>query len=168
MRTAPTRECNVAPDGNVACCDAENVTWLEKARVWKCYMGHKQPTVTLKTETTFGEVEADESFFGGKVKNMDAMKKIRKYISGEIRRGGYACKAIVMGLMETDGNQDGNQGLRPWFLPVWSQEAFRGDRHRTRRFPRRQKIRSQKPGVRPISMHAGSALGAQRPLPSND
>src|SRR5437867_8090597 len=56
-------------------------------------------------EKMSGEVEADESFFGGKVKNMHAMKKIRKYVSGEIGRGGYDGKAIVMGLLERNSKQ---------------------------------------------------------------
>src|SRR5205085_2657010 len=51
-------------------------------------------------EKMSGEVEADESFFGGKVKNMHEINKIRKYIAGEIGHGGYVGKAIVMGLLE--------------------------------------------------------------------
>ncbi len=47
-----------------------------------------------------GEVEADESFIGGKVKNMHQLKKIRKYVAGDIRHGGYTGKAIIMGLLE--------------------------------------------------------------------
>lgn len=155
------------PDGKVTCprCGAEKVTWLEKARVWKCYAKHERPTFTLKTGTIFeespislekwlpaawlvinckngissyelsrdlkvtqktawfmlhrvrlamqsgtfekftGEVEADESFLGGKLKNMHTMKKIRKYIAGEINQGGYAGKAIVMGLLERNSKQ---------------------------------------------------------------
>ena len=43
------------PDGKVTCprCGAEKVTWLEKARVWKCYAKHERPTFTLKTGTIF-------------------------------------------------------------------------------------------------------------------
>jgi transposase-like protein len=43
------------PNGVVACprCGAEKVTWLEKARVWKCYAKHEKPTFTLKTGTIF-------------------------------------------------------------------------------------------------------------------
>src|SRR5580700_480395 len=45
------------PDGVVKCprCGAENVTYLEKARVWKCYAKHSSPTFTLKTGTIFEE-----------------------------------------------------------------------------------------------------------------
>jgi hypothetical protein len=46
------------PDGKVKCprCGAEKVTWLEKARVWKCYSKHEPgngQTFTLKTGTIF-------------------------------------------------------------------------------------------------------------------
>jgi transposase-like protein len=43
------------PDGRVACphCGSEKVTWLSKARVWKCYARHDRPTFTLKTGTIF-------------------------------------------------------------------------------------------------------------------
>lgn len=43
------------PDGKVKCpqCDSESVTWLAKARVWKCYTGHDRPTFSLKTGTIF-------------------------------------------------------------------------------------------------------------------
>src|ERR1700761_2849742 len=43
------------PDGAVKCprCGSEKVTWLAKARVWKCYAKHERPTFTLKTGTIF-------------------------------------------------------------------------------------------------------------------
>jgi transposase-like protein len=43
------------PDGKVKCphCGSDNVTWLSKARVWKCYAKHERPTFTLKTGTIF-------------------------------------------------------------------------------------------------------------------
>src|SRR5690348_9973771 len=43
------------PDGKVKCprCGAEKVSWLAKARVWKCYAKHERPTFTLKTGTIF-------------------------------------------------------------------------------------------------------------------
>jgi transposase-like protein len=42
-------------DGVVKCprCGSDNVTYLEKARVWKCYTKHPSPTFTLKTGTIF-------------------------------------------------------------------------------------------------------------------
>ena len=45
------------PDGVVKCphCGSDNVTWLAKARVWKCYAKHERPTFTLKTGTIFEE-----------------------------------------------------------------------------------------------------------------
>jgi transposase-like protein len=153
------------PDGKVKCptCGAEKVTWLAKARVWKCYANHLRPTFTLKTGTIFedspialekwlcaawllisckngissyeihrglgvtqktawfmlhrlrlamqdrgfgklsGEVEADETFVGGKSEFMNNKAKARKIAQG---RFGHATvgKAIVMGLLERHGD----------------------------------------------------------------
>jgi transposase-like protein len=43
------------PNGIVKCprCGSEKVSWLAKARVWKCYAKHDRPTFTLKTGTIF-------------------------------------------------------------------------------------------------------------------
>ena len=43
------------PDGVVRCpkCDSVHVAYLEKARVWKCYSGHKSPKFSLKVGTIF-------------------------------------------------------------------------------------------------------------------
>jgi transposase-like protein len=43
------------PDGKVKCpyCGSEKVTYLENARVWKCYTGHAKPKFSLKTGTVF-------------------------------------------------------------------------------------------------------------------
>jgi hypothetical protein len=45
------------PKGVITCprCGSDNVTWLENARVWKCYAKHERPTFTLKTGTIFEE-----------------------------------------------------------------------------------------------------------------
>jgi hypothetical protein len=52
-----------------------------------------------------GEVEADETFIGGKAKNMHFERKIRKYIKGDIKHGGTVGKAIVMGLLDRNSRQ---------------------------------------------------------------
>lgn len=43
------------PNGVVKCphCGSEKVTWLEKARMWKCYEKHPRQKFTLKTGTIF-------------------------------------------------------------------------------------------------------------------
>jgi hypothetical protein len=43
------------PDGTVRCptCGADRVTYLEKARLWKCYEGHPRPKFSLKIGTIF-------------------------------------------------------------------------------------------------------------------
>src|SRR5271157_295422 len=149
------------PDGIVRCpyCSSERVTYLEKARVWKCYAGHKRPRFSLKTGTIFedsplgldkwltavwlvvnckngisshemerdlgvtqkstwfmnhrirfalhsgsferplsGDVEADETFIGGKARNMHASKRAKK-ITGT----GGKDKTAVMGILERGG-----------------------------------------------------------------
>ena len=43
------------PDGQVQCprCGSENVTYLETARVWKCYSKHPKAKFSLKVGTIF-------------------------------------------------------------------------------------------------------------------
>jgi len=43
------------PDGKIACprCGSDHVTYLAKARVWKCYAKHDSPKFSLKTGTIF-------------------------------------------------------------------------------------------------------------------
>lgn len=148
------------PDGKVKCprCGAEKVTYLAKARVWKCYNKHKSPTFSLKTGTIFedsplgldkwlaalwlvvnckngisscevardlgitqksawfvrhrlrtalqdggfgklaGEIEIDETFIGGKARNMHKGARARK-----IKGTGASDKVAVMGLLERHG-----------------------------------------------------------------
>src|SRR5471030_308870 len=149
------------PDGKVKCphCNSEKVTYLEKARVWKCYGKHDRPRFSLKTGTIFedsplgldkwlaavwlivnckngissyevqrdlgvtqkstwfmnhrirfalhsgsfdkplsGEVEADETFIGGKARNMHKSKRTQK-ITGT----GGKDKTAVMGILERGG-----------------------------------------------------------------
>lgn len=148
------------PDG-VTCptCGSKKVTWLENARLWKCYAKHPRPKFSLKTGTIFedsplgldkwlpvmwllvnskngvssweihrglgvcqktawfmlqrgrlamqdllgggklaGEVEVDETFIGGKARNMHADKRAEK-ITGIGPEG----KAIVAAVLERGG-----------------------------------------------------------------
>ena len=149
------------PDGKVRCphCGAEKVTYLEKARLWKCYAKHKRAKFSLKVGTIFedsalpldkwlaavwlivnckngissyeiarhlgitqksawhmmhrirlalhhgsfdklsGEVEADETFIGGKARNMHKAKRKAK-ITGT----GGKDKTAVLGILERGGN----------------------------------------------------------------
>src|SRR4051812_42949466 len=43
------------PDGRVICprCGSDKVTYLENARVWKCYAKHDRPKFSLKVGTIF-------------------------------------------------------------------------------------------------------------------
>jgi transposase-like protein len=150
------------PDGKVKCprCDAEKVTWLAKARVWKCYGKHESPTFSLKTGTIFedspisldkwiaaawllvtckngissyevsrdlgisqkstwhmmhrlrfalhggsfekltGHVEIDETFIGGKARNMHKSRKLKALMGS---RGGVTGKPVVMGMLQRGG-----------------------------------------------------------------
>jgi transposase-like protein len=56
-------------------------------------------------EPFVGEVEADETFIGGKAKNMHFERKIRKFIKGEIAHGGATGKAIVMGILDRNSRE---------------------------------------------------------------
>ncbi|HEV2381854.1 MAG TPA: IS1595 family transposase [Terriglobia bacterium] len=148
------------PDGKVACphCGSEKVTYLAKARVWKCYGKHPRPRFSLKTGTIFedsplgldkwlaalwllvnckngisscevakdlgvtqksawfmmhrlryalkeggfdkfsGEVEADETFIGGKARFMHISERKRR-----ITGSGPTNKTAVMGILERGG-----------------------------------------------------------------
>jgi transposase-like protein len=148
------------PNGAVRCpqCGSEKVTYLAKARVWKCYAGHPRPTFSLKTGTIFedspiplekwlpaawmlinckngissyelhralgvtqktawfmlhrirlamqsrtfakmgGDIEADETFIGGKARFMHKGHRLRV-----IKGTGGIGKAAVMGLLERHG-----------------------------------------------------------------
>ncbi len=142
-------------------CGSEHVTYLEKARVWKCYGKHASPKFSLKTGTVFedspiglekwlpvmwmlvnakngissweihrsmgvtqktawfmlqrcrlalqdektggklsGEVKVDETFIGGKARNMHANVKERKLLS---QGRGIENKEIVLGMVERGG-----------------------------------------------------------------
>jgi transposase-like protein len=150
-------------DGKVRCpqCDSEKVTYLEKARVYRCYGNHPKQKFSLKIGTVFedspiplekwlpavwllvsckngissyeiasalgitqksawfmmhrirramqcgsfgklggggGEVEADETFIGGKARNMHLSKRQRR-ITGT----GGKDKTAVMGILERGG-----------------------------------------------------------------
>jgi len=146
-------------DGTIACpnCGSVRVTYLEKARVYKCYESHAKAKFSLKVGTLFedspiglekwlpalwlvvnckngissyelaralgvtqktawfmlsrlrmalqdrthggklgGEVEVDETYIGGRARNMHAAKKARVIRNGSRTAG----KVAVMGLLE--------------------------------------------------------------------
>jgi transposase-like protein len=147
-------------DGVVKCphCGSDHVTYLENARVWKCYAKHDRARFSLKTGTIFedspigldkwltavwlivnckngissyevhrdigitqksawfmdhrirfalysgsfdklsGEIEADETFIGGKARNMHAGKR-----AARITGTGGKDKTAVMGILERGG-----------------------------------------------------------------
>lgn len=163
-------------DGKVRCphCDAENVTYLENARLWKCYSKHPRQKFSLKVGTIFedsplgldkwltamwlianakngissyelsrslgitqksawhvlhriqlamqngslskigGHVEVDETFIGGKARNMHLGKR-RRAIKGT----GESGKVAVMGLLERHGE------VRTRVMADTSQETMR-------------------------------------------
>jgi hypothetical protein len=147
------------PDSKVKCptCGSEHVTYLENARLWKCYGKHPRPKFSLKTGTIFedspigldkwfaalwmlvnckngissyeiardlgvtqksawfmlqrlrlalqaggfeklgGEVEVDETYIGGKARNMHKWRKA-KLLKG--KGGGVVGKVGVQGILE--------------------------------------------------------------------
>lgn len=159
------------PDGTVKCprCGSDKVTYLEAARVWKCYGAHPKAKFSLKVDTIFedsavgfekwlpalwlitnckngissyelgralgvtqktawfmlsrlrlalqdgqrggklsGQVEADETYIGGRARFMHADKKKRL----SVKRGrSIAGKVAVMGLLQRHGH-DGISQVR--------------------------------------------------------
>jgi transposase-like protein len=156
------------PDGVVRCphCGSDRVTYLQNARVWKCYAKHPKAKFSLKVGTIFedspiplqkwlpalwlltnckngvssyelaralgvtqktawfmlsrlrlalqaktggkmsGHVEVDETFIGGKARNMHRSKRDRV-----IRGTGGMGKVAVMGLLSRHG-KDGHSTVR--------------------------------------------------------
>ena len=152
-------------DGKVRCpaCNSEKVTYLQKARLYKCYGDHPKPKFSLKVGTVFEdspialekwlpavwlvvnckngvsswevhralgvtqktawfmlhrirlamqsgsgfakiggpdtEVEVDETFIGGKARNMHKEKRIKT----KVREGNWG-KTVVMGMLERGGH----------------------------------------------------------------
>jgi transposase-like protein len=156
------------PDGQVQCprCGSENVTYLEKARVWKCYSKHPKAKFSLKVGTIFedsplgldkwftamwlianckngissyelgrhlgitqkaawhvnhrirlamqngslaklsGHVEVDETFIGGKARNMHRAtlaKRVAQFSTPHTGRNQNIGKVAVMGVLERNG-----------------------------------------------------------------
>jgi transposase-like protein len=159
------------PDGKVRCprCSSEKVTYLEKARLYKCYGKHDRPKFSLKVGTVFedspipldkwlpavwcvvnckngissyelardlgvtqksawfmlhrirvamkephtsfkmggaesGGVEIDETFVGGKVRNMHKARRVRFSAQGG-HTGGATGKTVVMGMLDRDARK---------------------------------------------------------------
>jgi transposase-like protein len=156
------------PDGQVQCprCGSENVTYLETARVWKCYSKHPKAKFSLKVGTIFedsplgldkwftamwlianckngissyelgrhlgitqkaawhvnhrirlamqngslnklsGHVEVDETFIGGKARNMHRAtlaKRVAQFSTPRTGRNQNIGKVAVMGVLERNG-----------------------------------------------------------------
>ncbi|HTI43271.1 MAG TPA: IS1595 family transposase, partial [Vicinamibacterales bacterium] len=147
------------PDGVVRCptCNSDHVTYLDTARVWKCYRKHPRAKFSLKIGTIFedspvglekwlpalwmlvnckngissyelaralgvtqktawfmlsrlrlalqgdgggmleGHVEVDETYIGGKARNMNEQKR-KEVLAGKGRKNAWAGKVAVMGL----------------------------------------------------------------------
>jgi transposase-like protein len=151
------------PDGNVKCpqCGSEKISYLEKARLWKCYEKHERPKFSIKTgsimedspialdkwltamwlivnckngissceiardlkitqksawfldhriraalhsgsfEKLSGEVEVDETYIGGKARNMHRDRRAK--VLGQ--HSGPFGKLVVQGLLERHGGR---------------------------------------------------------------
>jgi len=150
------------PDGVVRCptCNSDHVTYLDTARVWKCYRKHPRAKFSLKIGTIFedspiglekwlpalwmlvnckngissyelaralgvtqktawfmlsrlrlalqskdgggmleGHVEVDETYIGGKARNMNEQKR-KEVLAGKGRKNAWAGKVAVMGLLQ--------------------------------------------------------------------
>jgi transposase-like protein len=173
------------PDGVVRCptCNSENVTYLENARVWKCYKGHPKAKFSLKVGTIFedspvplqkwlpalwlivnckngissyelgralkvtqktawfmlsrlrlalqgdggglleGHVEIDETYIGGKARNMNRQKR-QQVLDGKGRKNAWAGKVAVMGLLQRHGEK-GHSRVRTFTVDGVKQRAMK-------------------------------------------
>lgn len=176
-------------DGKVRCpyCGAEKVTYLEKARLYRCYGKHPKQKFSLKVGTIFEdspiplekwlpavwmlvncrngissyevhralgvtqksawfmlhrirlamqtgsfqrfggpgvEMEADETFIGGKMKNMhpDRQAKIRKARESTIGNVQYLGKTAVMGILDRDQRK-----VRATVIPAVNREVLQAE-----------------------------------------
>ncbi len=167
------------PDGKVRCprCDSENVAYLEKARLFKCYGKHPQAKFSLKVGTVFedspigldkwlsaiwlianakngissyeihrglgvtqktawfmlhrirlamqnkslsklsGHVEVDETFIGGKARNMHKGRRLRT-----IHGTGGSGKVAVMGLLDRHSGE-----VRTMVVPNVRRKSLHGE-----------------------------------------
>jgi transposase-like protein len=170
------------PDGIVRCptCGSDKVTYLAKARVWKCYGDHPRAKFSLKVGTIFedsaiglekwlpalwllvnckngissyelaralgvtqktawfmlgrlrmalhieddrtkftGHIEADETYIGGKARNMHPAK--RKRITGgrynALKGRSHAGKVAVFGLLARHDAESGHSQIRTYLVP---------------------------------------------------
>lgn len=167
------------PDGKVRCpqCDSENVTYLEKARLFKCYGKHPKAKFSLKVGTVFedspigldkwlaaiwlianakngvssyeihrglgvtqksawfmlhrirlamqngsvtklrGHIEVDETFIGGKARNMHKGRRLRT-----IHGTGGSGKVAVMGLLDRHSGE-----VRTMIVPNVRRKSLHGE-----------------------------------------
>lgn len=167
------------PDGKVRCpqCDSENVTYLEKARLFKCYGKHPKAKFSLKVGTVFedspigldkwlaaiwliasakngissyeihrglgvtqktawfmlhrirlamqngsvtklrGHIEVDETFIGGKARNMHKGRRLRT-----IHGTGGSGKVAVMGLLDRHSGE-----VRTMVVPNVRRKSLHGE-----------------------------------------
>ncbi|MDX6499824.1 MAG: hypothetical protein QOG23_3084 [Blastocatellia bacterium] len=175
------------PDGQVQCprCGSENVTYLETARVWKCYSKHPKAKFSLKVGTIFedsplgldkwftamwlianckngissyelarhlgitqkaawhvnhrirlamqngslnklsGHVEVDETFIGGKARNMHKSilaKRVAQFATPHTDRNQNIGKVAVMGLLDRQTGE-----VRTTVIPNTKRRSIHGE-----------------------------------------
>jgi hypothetical protein len=174
------------PDGTPKCpyCGATKLTWLAKAKVYRCYGDHKKQKFSLKVGTVFedspigldlwlpavwllanckngissyelardlgvtqksawfmlhrirtamqtnsflkmggpdaGPIEVDETFVGGKIKNMHQSQARKKFYG--VPRSGASGKAIVMGMRDRETRQ-----IRAHVIPNVRRATLQGE-----------------------------------------
>jgi transposase-like protein len=173
------------PKGVVRCptCNSDHVTYLENARVWKCYRNHPRAKFSLKVGTIFedspiglekwlpalwmlvnckngissyelaralgvtqktawfmlsrlrlalqgkdggmldGHVEVDETYIGGKARNMNEQKR-KRVLAGKGRKNAWAGKVAVMGLLQRH-SEKGKSRVRTFTVDGVRQHAMR-------------------------------------------
>jgi transposase-like protein len=175
------------PDGKVVCprCGSENVSYLENARLWKCYSKHPKAKFSLKVGTIFedsalgldkwftamwlianakngisscelaraieitqksawhvlhrvrlamqngslakmsGHVEVDETFIGGKARNMHksiVAKRVEQFATPRTGRNQNIGKVAVMGLLDRQTGE-----VRTTVIPNTKRRSIHGE-----------------------------------------
>jgi transposase-like protein len=175
------------PDGKVVCprCGSENVSYLENARLWKCYSKHPKAKFSLKVGTIFedsalgldkwftamwlianakngisscelaraieitqksawhvlhrvrlamqngslaklsGHVEVDETFIGGKARNMHKSilaKRVEQFATPRTGRNQNIGKVAVMGLLDRQTGE-----VRTTVIPNTKRRSIHGE-----------------------------------------
>src|SRR5439155_26165971 len=105
------------PDGNVRCprCGSGHVTYLENARVWKCYENHPQAKFSLKVGTIFEDSPLSLSkwlpalWLLTNCKNGISSYELARALGVTQKTGWFMLSRLRLALQATDGGKLGGE-----------------------------------------------------------